>query len=138
MRKMPGCLEEPVLDLIFIKMMVSTKEKFFIPPRRRFFKGLVQIGNFCSTISIGTSKDTLYKKTYSRNKLWYFNIIIFSDISWNEQFTIIYSCLGKQTKHVQMMVIQLWRASLFLSLNDNLITQTKPTNTNTSGKPHAY
>ena len=27
---------------------------------------------------------------------------------------------------------------IIFSLNDYLITQTKPTNTNTSGKPHAY
>ena len=51
---------------------------------------------------------------------------------------IDYFCIGKRPKHEQMMVIQLWRGSLFLSFNDYLIAQTKLTNTNTSHKPHAY
>ena len=53
---------------------------------------------FCSTISVGTSKDTLYNKRSFRNKLWYFHIIIFSDI-WD-------AIIMKRTVHYRLFLFR--------------------------------
>ena len=135
MRKMPGCLEEPVLNLIYIKVMISIKEKFF-PLWRRFVKRLFYIGYFCTTSAVGTGNERNNSHCIRKDP---FGTLICWDVKIMKRTVHYRLFLYRQTtKHVQMMVIQLWCGSLFLSVNDYLIAQTKRTNTNTSQKPHAF